>query len=242
MVARQFSILSCFLLLWASPGVVRSGTYGRAAEPIWQNLKIVDGKLGPSMTLVSPDRRTAVAVRHLDKDDGELLMRVRGVGWNGPVRIGPGVASELLWSPDPGVFSVTTSDGGANGPFRALVVTKARSQPRVVDLTPIIASAFGHPVRCGWPEAPNVGAIRWMGSKRLVVAAEIVAHSNCDSFGTFNAYVVDWPTRRIVAHYGQIEAKRRFGNVLGTELRGAPDSCITRPRSCWVATNHDGSR
>jgi hypothetical protein len=70
------------------------------------------------------------------------------------------------------------------------------------------------------------------------VAAEIMHHSNCDSFGTFKAYVVDLSGPRIVSTYDQLETKRLYRRDLGEELLQAKDNCIRDPKSCWVGANH----
>jgi hypothetical protein len=136
-------------------------------------------------------------------------------------------------------FFVTTSDGGRNGLYRVMVIRQFRGRLQARDLTETVYKAFGHPVKCEWPESPNVGGIAWIGSEhRVLVAAEIVSHSVCDSYGTFKAYLVDPASMVIVQSYGQIEAKRRFGTLLGTELAAATDECVRDPRSCYLAYNH----
>jgi hypothetical protein len=107
------------------------------------------------------------------------------------------------------------------------------------DLTPLIYRSFGQPVTCGSPEEPNVGGITWLGnSGHILVAAEIIDHSNCDSFGTFKAYEVNPKAMKVVHVYSQLETKRLFERFLGEELRNAPDQCIRSPKSCYVSTNH----
>jgi hypothetical protein len=95
-------------------------------------------------------------------------------------------------------------------------------------------------VRCDYPEAPNVAGIAWLPNGNLLVAAEIVHHSNCDSYGTFAAYEMNAADARILREYDQIEAKRRFGPLLGWEIADAPDRCIVRPTACRVAAGYDG--
>lgn len=225
-------IASSFWLIGAAP----AGMYARHAEPVWDRV-MPEGAL----RLVSPDRRTQIVARYSENegDDGHVTLVVRGALGHGRVRLGPGVGSEVLWSPDSRAFAVTTSDGGGNGLYRTLVVAGGQRGLLVHDLTPLVQRAFGHPVRCGWREPPNVGAVRWQGgTARLLVAAEIVAHSNCDSFGTFRVYEIDWRAGRITRRYDQLDAKRRYANSLGQELRAAPDLCVRVPRRCWVSTNH----
>ncbi len=225
---------AAILLVAAAP----AGFYARQAQPIWHRIAGVPAGL----QLEAPDRQTHVLARYeeTEKTDGEVTLRVRGKLGSGTVSLGAGVNSELLWAPDSGAFAVTTSDGGAIGLYRAIVVGTGRNGLQVTDLSPLIRSAFGRPVKCGWPEDPNVAIVQWRdGSQKVIVAAEIIAHSNCDSFGTFKAYEVDWRARRITRTFDQIEAKRLFGRSMGIELRNAPNECIRSPRRCWVSTNHE---
>ncbi|MET4898808.1 hypothetical protein RN629_16960 [Sphingomonadaceae bacterium jetA1] len=237
MTLRLRSILAAAaatLLVAAAP----AGFYARQAQPIWD--RIAGAPTG--LRLEAPDRQTHVVARYTEteKTDGEVTLRVRGKLGSGTVSLGPGVGSELLWAPNSRAFAVTTSDGGANGLYRTIVVAAGGGGLQVTDLSPLIRSAFGHPVKCGWPEDPNVAIVQWRdGSQKVIVAAEIIAHSNCDSFGTFKAYEVDWRAGRITRTFDQIEAKRLFGRSMGIELRNAPNECIRSPRRCWVSTNHE---
>jgi len=214
------------------------GFYARAAQPIWE--RIAGAINRPPLRVKSPDGATTVSVRYVErKGEPAVTLQVAGRMGSGHVGIGPGVGSELLWAPDSRAFAVTTSDQGANGHFRTVVFARGVRGLQVRDLSPLIVRAFGHPVKCGWPEEPNVAVLKWWdGSSRLIVVGEIVAHSNCDSFGTFRAYEVDWRSMRIVRSYDQLAAKKLFGAAMGIELRNAPDRCIRQPRSCWVSTNH----
>jgi len=232
---RSIPLAGALLLVGSASA---EGFYARAARPIWE--RIAGAIDRPPLTLRSPDKATTVAVRYVERDDEHAVtLDVAGRIGSGRVNIGPGVGSELLWAPDSRAFAVTTSDQGANGHFRTMVFARATKGLLVRDLSPLIVRTFGHPVKCGWPEEPNVAALKWLaGSSRLIIVAEIVAHSNCDSFGTFRAYEVDWRSMRIVRSYDQLTAKRLFGSAMGIELREASDKCVRRPRSCWVSTNH----
>jgi len=108
-----------------------------------------------------------------------------------------------------------------------------------LELTGVIERAFGQPVQCTWPEPPNVAALKWIvPSKRLLLAAEIVYHTNCDSYGTFKAYVVDLDGPRVVKVLNQLEVKRRYQADLGPFLLDSRDECIRNPKSCRVAAAH----
>jgi hypothetical protein len=149
-----------------------------------------------------------------------------------------GLNAQVLWAPDAARLAITGSESGANGQFRTAVVTLSDDTIGWLDLTPSIERTFGHPVKCGHDETPNVVAVTWRSNRRLVVAAEIINHSNCDSFGTFSAFDVDVVTGHVEHAYDQLEAKRRWHAALGPELLAAPDQCIRTPPACFVATNH----
>jgi len=84
-----------------------------------------------------------------------------------------------------------------------------------------------------------VAAVKWLeSSRKLLVAAEIIGHTNCDSMGTFRGFVVDIPSGRVLRSYTQIEVKQLFGPDLAPWLRDTNDKCILDPPSCYVSTNH----
>lgn len=191
----------------------------------------------------SPDRSSRVLARWRDagcNDNDEcVVLDVEGKLGKLHIDIGPGVGSELLWSPDSKAFFVTTSNGGANGDYHLFVIDTFDGQLQSRDITGKIYQEFGHPFRCGWEESPNVAGIGWVGrTHHLWVAAEVISHSNCDSFGTFKAYEVDPATMTIVRTLDQLEAKRALESMLGEELQNATDECIRKPESCYVSTNH----
>jgi hypothetical protein len=152
-----------------------------------------------------------------------------------------GVNAEVLWSPDARRFAVTGSREGANGQYR-LAVADIADGLKWFEVTSAVERAFGHPVRCGWPEVPNVAAVTWLSPARVVVAAQIIDHSNCDSFGTFVAYEFDVDTQRLGPPIDQLEAKRRWSPRLGIALSTARDACIRNPTACHVPANHPARR
>lgn len=192
----------------------------------------------------SPDGKVKVHLQALDaplKDSpGDFPTRVV-VDVNGErltATFGFGLDAELLWSPDSKAFSITGSIVGANGEYQTDVFLIQPGKLVQIRLTNFIERAFGHPVRCGWPEPPNVAAVKWLvPSSQILVAAEIIHHSNCDSFGTFKAYAVDLTGPRVTKVYDQLKAKRMFGADLGGELLEADDNCIRDRKSCRVGSN-----
>ena len=214
--------------------------YSRKAVDLWSQ---IGGGVG-SFRVSSPDTKSTVLVQGVTiaNDDERVVLEVNGALGKARVDLGPGVGSELTWAPNAKAFFVTTSDQGLNGSYRLIVVEAFNGRLAARDLTKLIYKQFGHPVRCGGTESPNVGGVGWINDGHILVAAEIVNHSNCDSSGTFKTYEVDPIRMRIVRSYSQLEAKQKFRTLLGGELKDAPDECIRNPKICYVSTNHEKSR
>jgi hypothetical protein len=188
---------------------------------------------------LSPDGGKTVTVHRVGKEtpDAEMVVRSEGTILRSRVRFG--LNAEVLWSGDSKAFAITGSAEGANGQFQTDVFYVDSDRLHRVPLTRVLERAFGQPVRCGWPEVPNVVAVEWIEpSRSLLLAAQIIDHSNCDSYGTFAGFVVDLEKMRVVRRLNQLAMKREFGVHLGPELRNANDSCILRPKSCYVPANH----
>jgi hypothetical protein len=234
-------ILGLSSLALSQGSQIHSGMYSHSATAVWE--RIAGGRVAP-LVVHSPDGRSSVEATDVPDStsgDDHVFLDVSGALGRLHVTLGPGVGSELLWAPDSHAFFVTTSDEGANGSYRLLIVGDFSGRLESRDVTSLIYKTFGHPVRCGWPEVPNVGGVGWLrGTRNILVAAEIVNHSNCDSFGTFRVYEVDPEKMSVIKSYGQLEAKQKFGDFLGDELKAAPDICIRDPKSCYVSTNHGG--
>lgn len=212
-----------------------AGFYSRNATPIWD--RIAGGK--KPLFIRAPDRLSVVRAEYFEQgNDEHVSLVVSGAIGTKTINIGPGIGSELLWAEDSHGFFVTTSDEGANGAYRLLVIGRFGGVLQMKELTNVVAVAFGHPVRCGSPESPNVAGVAWLPSGDLLAVAEIIDHSNCDSFGTFRMYKVDPRVMRIIRTFNQLQAKAQFRRLLGQELINAPNECIRNPKSCFVNTNH----
>ena len=198
----------------------------------------------PDGSSSSPDGKNVVSMRLLDASPDSEMFPAADVVVRTPTatlksRIRSGLGAQVLWSEDSKAFAITGSAEGGNGQFRTDVFYIRPGRLSPVPLTLLIERAFGHPVKCSWPEPPNVAAIKWLDtSRKLLVAAEIIGHTNCDSMGTFRGFVVDIASARVVRNYTQIEVKRLFGPDLAPGLRDANDKCILEPPSCYVSTNH----
>lgn len=209
-------------------------------EEMWAGVKDDANALSSAhaVEVSSPDGKKRITAKYAEQQEA-VLLEIRVPLFHAAFNIGPGVQSAVEWSPDSSAFFVTTSDQGANGWYHTLIYFVDEESITEIDPTPLVLKAFGHPVKCGYLEDPNVGAIAWLnGSSDIVIAAEVIDHSNCDSFGTFKAYEVALPELKIVKTYDQIEAKKLFHDSLGWEIQDAPDNCIRDPKSCWVDGNH----
>jgi hypothetical protein len=194
----------------------------------------------------SPDKQKAVRIRVTRNDEDEHFPATVVVT-NGKSKftgkIDLALNAEVLWSPDSKAFAVSGSKDGAGGLYLTDVFTVDETGLTKIPLSDVIWRAFGHPVRCQWPEDPNVGAVAWLeSSTHLLLAGQLIGHSVCDSSFTFKAYEVEIPTRKILRTYDQLEAKRLFRQSLGEWLVAAPDGCIKNPKSCWVSANHPESK
>jgi hypothetical protein len=206
-----------------------------AEEPLFAARALV------GTTANSPDGKSAVSLQNLDSDadDFPTQVTVRTAQSTLTGRINFGLNAEVLWSPDSRAFTITGSSEGAMGQYHTNVFIVGKNRLITIPLTQLIEAAFGHPVKCGWSEVPNVAAVKWLnGSSTLLLAAQIIPHSNCDSFGTFKGFVVDLRTKRVVRGFDQLKVKRLYGSDLAKELSSADDKCIRTPQSCFVSTNH----
>jgi hypothetical protein len=192
-------------------------------------------------TATSPDGKKKVAIEILEQDADDFPARVLLETEQGELSttIRFGLDTEVLWSPDSKAFAITGSCCGANGAYETEVFHILKKRLVKLELTALVEKAFGHPVRCDWDESPNVAAVKWLiPSKEVLIAAEIIHHSNCDSFGTFKAYVVDLNEPRIVSVLNQLETKRRYHDDLGEELLQSDDACIQHPERCLEGSYH----
>ena len=187
-----------------------------------------DGKMKVSIGLLDDNAEDFVAKLTVDSEQGQLFSTISF-----------GLDTEILWSPDSLAFAVTGSCCGANGQYATDVFYILEKKLVKVQLTTLVERAFGHPVRCDWSEPPNVAAVKWLvPSEKLLMAAEIIHHTVCDSFGTFKAYVVDLKKPSVVKVLNQLEAKRLYHNDLGEELLQSDDVCILHPEACRVGSYH----
>jgi hypothetical protein len=211
----------------------KAPSYSRQATEIWENFWEGE-KPVHTVDVPSPDGKKFVSAAY--NEQRELTMLTVSVGEKRfLVNIGQGVGAELAWSPDSEAFFVTYSDAGLNGRYHTSVFYVHETGLNKINPDLVIQRAFGHPVECDYPEPPNVVGVAWLGnSHRVIIAAQIINHGICDSYGTFKAYEVSLPDLTLIRKYEQLVAKKKFWSELGEELRSARDNCITDPKSCYT--------
>jgi len=137
-----------------------------------------------------------------------------------------GFNAEVLWSPDSAAFGVTQTEGGGGIGYRVYLFFVGEDGIRRVDVSPTIEKAFHIPGKCEVPVRPNTALVDWLqDSERILVAAEVIPVSICECKGTFRLYELSVPNLRIEASYSQRDAKQKFSQSLGCQLRTAADTC-----------------
>jgi hypothetical protein len=205
------------------------GTYSLHAIQVWgAGEGIVPSPDGKKRIVVQPPRKAAT-------EDENHFVFVEAFGKKYPTTIGRWVNAELAWSPDSKAFFVTYSDGGNIGIYHVKVVYVNPTGLRIVE--PVGKTRQLVRPRCFDPEPPNIAAIKWArsDSSRLVIAAEVPAHSNCASMGTFRAFEIGVPEGKVLFTYDQIAAKKLFASDLGDELLESDDECVRVPEKCIPA-------
>jgi hypothetical protein len=199
--------------------------FSRSATPIWSS---------DAITIPAPDGKKAIVVKSPVNGAGEethtVLVRVGSHIYR--TKIGTLVNAEAAWAPDSKAFFVTYSDGGNVGTYHVRIVYVTDSGIRVVEPVPNGRKLFKP--TCFDSELPNVGAIGWVGkdSSQLAIAVEVPPHSSCASMGTFRVFLLGLPNGDVISEFGQLESKKKFSEILGSELKNAEDSCIKNPRTC----------
>jgi len=211
-----------------------NGTFSKAAHNV-----CTETRHGSDGDIWSPNHARKIVVRPSSEGDTQLFavdeagkeFAIATEGWPCP---------EVGWSATSTLFFVTYSDGGAVGTYRTSAYRISSGSLEKLDLTGAVRRDFQRRYpKCFSFEEPNIAGITWsVDSTKLLVAAEVLPHSNCDNMGTFNLYAVAVSNGRITNRMSQVDAKLSFHGVLGQELRNAEDSCFSQAGSCWIPALH----
>lgn len=249
----RVGVMVVSVFLWLSPALARAdANRGGSFSAKATNLCESDERTLDKASLASPDG--SFTVKRIQGpsgsqwaiDTGHGLIQVNTEDWPCP---------EFLWAPDSKSIAVTYSDGGNIGNFHVSIyhVKLENKEPNVasfktgpwlfmfpIDITGLATEDFlsTYP-KCYSPEEPNAGAVSWGDdSTKLLIAEEVLPHSNCDDMGTFALYELSVPDGKILKKYSQLEGKRVFGEALGSELKNAEDDCFLKMDACEIPDLH----
>jgi hypothetical protein len=193
----------------------------------------------PDLVVRSPNGKRKIVVR--TTEDEAKTFAVDEVGGKFPLPTEGWPCPEIGWSSASDVFFVNYSDGGNVGTYHVAVYRLSKGKLAEIRLTAMVRRDFqSRYPKCFRPEKPNIVGIAWANdAARLLVAAEILPHSNCDNMGTFMLYEIAVPSGAIIRRFSQIEAKTLFHGLLGSELQAADDGCFSEPGSCFIPMLHE---
>lgn len=212
-----------------------NGVFSAAAESVCK-------ESGPESNaeIWSPNHLRKIVTRFPPEGVTALLSAIDEDGHEFAVETEAWSCPEIGWSPMSSLFFVTYSDGGAVGTYHVSVYRISAGRMKKIDLTGAVRRDFKrHYPKCDSPEEPNIAGVAWsQDSTKLLVAAEVLPHSNCDNMGTFSLYTVAVSNGRIIDRIPQLAAKASLYGVLGQELRAADDGCFSQVGSCWIPALH----
>lgn len=181
--------------------------------------------------IVAPDGLKFVSAELLDDpEEGEIQrIRVTAGGHSFTLKT-KARGAEILWSPDSRYLAVTyTYCCSGFSPYLHLYEV-SDSGVRDLKVEHALMKGFGGNIRCDGATSAEqwalTAAVKWLDSSHLLTAVQVPQVSVCDSMGVFELRNLSVPDISITKTYGQLEAKKLFGDDLGGNLRNAKDECI----------------
>jgi hypothetical protein len=190
------------------------------------------------LKIQSPDGKNAIVVRSKEGDAQIFAIDKAGKQFMVPAEGWP--CPEIGWSSASDRFFLNYSDGGNVGTFHVAIYHFVKGRLEAISLTRAVSRDFSERYpKCFSPEAPNIVGIAWSkDAARMLLAAQVLPHTNCDNMGTFMMYEVAVPSGAIIHRFTQGEAKTSFRKLLGTELQAANDGSFSEPGSCFIPMLH----
>jgi hypothetical protein len=180
----------------------------------------------------SPDGKKSVTAMRVeaptDPEGQYMRLLVRAGQKSFSARLN-GFRAEILWAPDSSSFAVNETEGGGGFDQRAYIFYVKESGLKKLDVSRPVEKAFGFQGKCDAPLLPNSAVLAWLAPDRLLVVAEVADVSVCKHPGTFLTYELSLPDLKILERHTQREAKQKFMQYLGCELRDADD----KSASAW---------
>lgn len=216
-----------------------------ASDPLYSSVHsvIIPEHQSFKNRIVAPDGLKFVTAELLgDSEEGEI-QRIRiTAGEHRFTLETKAQGAEILWSPDSRYLAVTyTYCCSGFSPYLHLYEV-SDSGVRDLEVAHALKKGFGSNIRCDGGMSPEqwglTAAVKWLDSSHLLAAVQVPQVSVCDSMGVFELREIDVPSLSITKTYGQLQAKKLFGDDLGGNLRNAKDECVRNPKSCWIAAQH----
>jgi hypothetical protein len=212
-----------------------SGSFSAVAQNACRGVATASAEL----RIRSPDGKNAIVVR--SKEGHAQTFAVDKAGKRFPVTTEGWPCPEIGWSSASDRLFLNYSDGGNVGTFHIAVYYLVNGKFEAISLTQAVSHDFSERYpKCFSPEAPNIVGIAWSkDAARLLLAAQVLPHTNCDDMGTFMLYEVAIPSGAITRRLSQVEAKTSFRRLLGSQLQAADDGCFSEPGSCFIPMLHE---
>jgi hypothetical protein len=244
---RYSAVFTLFSALLLFPVVAASSQkkVSAATDPLYSSVYsvVIPEHELYTKKVVAPDGQKFVTAERVDDPEEGDIQRIKvTVGRRTFTLKTKGRGAEILWSPDSRWLAVTyTYCCSGFSPYLRLYEV-SESGVKDLHVEHVLTNGFGKGIRCekGTPASQwaLTAAVKWVDSSHLLAAAQVPNVSVCDSMGVFELREVSVPDQSIIRTYGQLEAKRLFGNDLGGNFRKANDACVRDPKSCWVASHH----
>jgi hypothetical protein len=208
-------------LLISSPAGAREGIFSAHAISIGDAMTYQGGADQPMrgwLTLRSPDRRSKLQVDFRETGSEaagnfrqSTWFRLSGAAGHRAYAFEPGFLGDVLWSPDSRRVALTLSGGGLGGIYDLVLLDRSGAH--------LVSDAFRHrfnpPTRCDLGKSSNIGAVQWLSTTRLLVAARQLHLDSCPERNRTMFYEYDLAHRAIGASYTMTQARKRFRQALG---------------------------
>lgn len=206
MIAHRRRVLTLFLAAICA----LTGLPAAAEEGQWSRLAVTAPALR-SFIIPSPDRKKSIRIEGLD-----LTVVEGGIPVPGAVNIGILKPAEIAWAPDSKAFTVTSSDGGAEGAWEVVVFLLEYERFNYYDPGREAADRFKQQYPCIENLEPNIGAVKWVKeSRHLLLALEMPPTAACDDRKAVRGYVVEASTGAILREFDRRKLVEEWGEFLG---------------------------
>jgi hypothetical protein len=194
-----------FCLLPAWPAASEEGQWSRLAVAVPSQRNFI---------IPSPDRRKTIRIEGFD-----LTVVEGGLPVPGGVNISILKPAEIAWAPDSKAFTITSSDGGADGTWEVVLFLLEYERFTYYDPGKEAVLLFKQQYPCLDQLEPNVGAVRWLKeSKHLLLALEMPPAAACADRKAVRGYAVEANTGKVLKEYDRKKLIDEWGEYLGRRI------------------------